>query len=46
MAKGVDLSFLSAAFVGGILYVILDQLMPSSASIRENNLQPTAVEST
>ncbi len=46
MAKGVDLSFLSAAFVGGILYVVLDQLMPSSASIRENNLQPTAIEST
>jgi cytosine/uracil/thiamine/allantoin permease len=33
-AKGVDLSFLSAAFVGGILYLILDQLFPSAAKIR------------
>jgi len=36
-AKGVDLSFLSAAFVGGILYLILDQLFPSAAKIRDDH---------
>jgi purine-cytosine permease-like protein len=41
LAKGVDLSFLSAAFVGSTLYLLLDQLLPSAKKIRERNLTGT-----
>jgi purine-cytosine permease-like protein len=38
LAKGVDLSFLSAAVVGGILYLLLDRLLPTAGSIRRDNV--------
>jgi purine-cytosine permease-like protein len=44
LANGVDLSFLSAAFVGAILYLVLDRMMPSARGIREANLGGAASE--
>ena len=38
LAKGVDLSFLSAAFVGSGLYLLLDRVLPSAHKIREGNV--------
>jgi purine-cytosine permease-like protein len=41
-AGGVDLSFLSAAVVAAVLYLALDRLLPSSQSIRRDNVGGTA----
>jgi len=38
LAKGVDLSFLSAAVVGSVLYLLLDRILPSAGSIRRDNV--------
>jgi purine-cytosine permease-like protein len=42
VAKGVDLSFLSAALVASALYLALDQLLPSASKVRESNLTGSA----
>ncbi len=41
-AGGIDLSFLSAAIVAVALYLVLDRLLPSSSSIRRDNVGGTA----
>ncbi len=42
LAQGVDLSFLSAAIVASALYLVLDWLIPSARTIREDTLQAPA----
>lgn len=42
MAKGVDLSFLSAAITAALLYLLLDALLPSARAVREGNVAGTA----
>jgi purine-cytosine permease-like protein len=41
LAKGVDLSFLSAAFVGGLLYVFLDRVIAGTAAVQAQHLAAT-----
>jgi len=42
LAKGADLSFLSAAIVASVLYLVLDRFLPSARAIRRDNIGGTA----
>lgn len=44
MAKGVDLSFLSASIIGGVLYVVLDRIVPGTEAVQQAHIRATANE--
>ena len=44
LAKGVDLSFLSASIIGGVLYLVLDRLVPGTEHVQQTHIRAAATE--